>query len=108
MAGTNQVARLSALTATRSVGVPMPASAIDGSAVLSSLSSSATCSVWRNSCRPVSVAVQGVPRTTSTWPMRCSSSLTRCDTAEGVRCSACAARSKLPSRTTAARASSRE
>ena len=50
------------------------------------------------------VAAAGTVRRTSKRPTRSSSALIRCDTAEGVMCSAAAALSKLPSRTTAARA----
>jgi hypothetical protein len=48
----------------------------------------------------------GLLRTTSAQPTRSSSARMRCDTADGVTCSVSAARSKLPSRTTAARAAS--
>lgn len=96
---------MAAFTASFSVGgVAWPSGIRPGLVRRSSFSSSATCSTCRHSRRPASVPVQGVPRSTSTWPVRSSSCLMRCDTAEGVMCSLRAARSKLPSRTTAARA----
>ena len=105
MASMNQVDSESAFTASFSVGgVAWPSGIRPGLVRRSSFSSSATCSTCRHSRRPASVPVQGVPRSTSTWPVRSSSCLMRCDTAEGVMCSLRAARSKLPSRTTAARA----
>ena len=101
------MARLSALTATRSVTGPSPpAPARAGSASAISPSSSRTRSTWAQSRAPAGVGRQGWPRRTSTVPTRSSSARTRCDTAEGVTPSAAAARSKLPSRTTAATAAS--
>jgi len=108
MASMNQVPRLSALTAIRKVGRPPSgtgsALASAGRSRRNSASSMPTNSACRHSRAPTSVATQGWPRTMRTVPTRSSSSLTRCDTADGVMNSARAARSKLPSRTTAATA----
>lgn len=101
----NQLARLSALTAIRSVGRwAVPALRSQGRLCSTSCSISATVSTWRSSWLPSGVATHGVARFTRMRPVRSSSWRTRCDSAEGVRCRARAARSKLPSRTTAARA----
>ncbi len=69
-----------------------------------SRSSSAVCSARRTSTWPSAVASVGVVRLTSSLPTRSSSALIRCDTAEAVTFNASAARSKLPSRITAASA----
>ena len=107
MASMNQVDSESALTASLSVGRAVwPSGTSSGFLRRRSFSSRATCSTCRHRRRPASVPEQGWPRSTSTWPTRSSSSLMRWETAEGVTCSLRAARSKLPSRTTAARASS--
>ena len=57
-------------------------------------------------CFPAAVGRQGARRTTSTWPRRSSSALTRCDSADGLIDRRRAAASKLPSSSTAANAAS--
>ncbi|KAG0896755.1 hypothetical protein G6F32_017384 [Rhizopus arrhizus] len=69
-----------------------------------SCSRSAVCSASCTSTWPSAVAAAGTVRWTSRRPMRSSSALIRCDTADGVTLRDSAARSKLPSRTTAASA----
>ena len=97
-AARNQVPRLSALiailTVTRWAGDA--GSTSPGRCCISSASSMPTCSMCRQSQAPFSVAVQGLPRSTSTAPSRSSSCLTRCEIAEGVTFNAAAALSKLP------------
>ena len=102
-AGTH-VARLSALTAIFSVGMVLAPCAWGDRMGARSASSNSTLSKWAHSARPVSVGVQGWPRTTRIVPSRSSSPRTRWEMAEGVMRSRAAARSKLPSRITAARA----
>ncbi len=62
--------------------------------------------MWAESRAPASVGTGGWLRTTSVAPTRSSSARIRCETAEGVTPSTAAARSKPPSRRTAARAAS--
>ncbi|CFW30318.1 Uncharacterised protein [Bordetella pertussis] len=102
-ASTNQVSRLSWLTATGMLACGTSSSATPRR-FSASCSRSAACSASCTSTWPSSVARAGTVRCTSRRPMRSSSALTRCETAEGVTDSAAAARSKLPSRTTAASA----
>ncbi len=106
-ASMNQVATLSSLTATRKVGQAPTLPGRCGTRPESSASSNCTRSVCRHSSAPEVVATQGCPRLTSTLPTRSSSSLTRCETAEGETFRSLAARSKDPCRITAASASSR-
>ncbi|MNN00315.1 hypothetical protein D3C81_1129020 [compost metagenome] len=104
MAGAAQVARLSAFTAMGSATRAIPSAASDGNVPCNSCSSMRTRSTCWHRRRPVSVARQGWSRITSAQPTRSSSRRMRWEMADGVTCSARAARSKLPSRTTAAKA----
>jgi hypothetical protein len=100
----NQVARLSAFTATGRVTRRTPSGARRGQRSLQLLFQQAHLVGVLAQAAAGLGGTQGWPRTTSAQPTRSSSSRTRCDTADGVTCSARAARSKLPSRTTAASA----
>ncbi|MNT31272.1 hypothetical protein D3C72_1671000 [compost metagenome] len=102
-ASTNQVSRLSWLTAMGMLACGTSSSDMP-SRFRASCSSNAVCSASCTSTWPSTVAAAGTVRCTSRRPMRSSSALMRCDTAEGVTLKDSAARSKLPSRTTAASA----
>lgn len=95
----NQVPNESALTAT-GIGVGF---SISPNASRASRSSNACCRPYRAITAPESVSFAGLERTSRTRPVRCSSSLMRWLTADGVTCSALAAASNVPSSTTASK-----
>ncbi len=91
----------SALTAMDTV-LGWPASTMPRSASTSPVSS-ASWRAYLATTSPDSVSRTGLDRISSTRPIRCSSSLIRWLTADGVRCSARAAASKVPWSTAATR-----
>lgn len=101
-AGSTQVLKLSALTASGITTAESPAP----SSRATSADSALICVASRTSACPADVAVTGLLRTTSTRPTLVSNALIRWLTAEGVTCSTRAAASNVPSVRAALRASS--